>query len=123
MLATAASNFQKGINEPCVFYNPHTNMRLVLYVDDVITRGSEKETKAFYEALNDKYPLRGWDILTPDTPLTHLGFTITEEVREGVTHRYMPQEKDVVQFLEDNEIELVQEVTCPMPAREAMLRN
>ena len=35
----------------------------------------------------------------------------------------MSQGKDVVQFLEDNEIELVHEVTCPMPTREAMLRN
>ena len=123
IIESAASNFQRGIDEPCVFYNPHTGMRLVLYVDDMITRGSETATRQFYTALNDKYPLRSWDILTPDTPLQHLGFTITEEVREGRTYRYISQEKDVMQFLDDNNITLTKEVECPMPSRHAMLKK
>ena len=117
------SNFKRGEDEPCVFYNPETGMRLVLFVDDVITRGSEHETKRFYEALNKKYPLRSWSILTPDTPLIHLGFSITEEIIEGVKHRYASQEKDVLQFLEDNDIVVTKEVECPMPNRKHMLQD
>ena len=51
--------------------------RSELFMDGMITRGSREATIQFYTALNDKYPLRSWDILTPDTPLQHLGFTIT----------------------------------------------
>ena len=42
--------------------------------------------------------------MSPNNPLIHLGFTITEEVIDGVKHRYMSQEKDVIQFLEDHDI-------------------
>ena len=108
----------------CIFYNKHTGMRMALYVDDVITRGSEKETKALFKAIDETYPLRSWGILSPDNPLIqcHLGFTITEEIVDGVKHRYMSQEKDVVQFLEDHDIIITKPVTCPMPSR-AHIRN
>ena len=65
VIEDAASNFKRGEDEPYVFYNPKTGMRLVLYVDDAITRRSEHETKRFYGALNMKYPLWSWSILTP----------------------------------------------------------
>ena len=61
--------------------------------------------------------------MTPDIPLQHLGFTITEEVIEGRKYRYLSQEKDVMQFLDDNNITLTKEVVCPMPSRHAMLKK
>ena len=93
-------------------------MRIALYVDDVITRGSEKETRATFKAIDEKYPLRSWGILSPDNPLIHLGFTLTEEVIDGVKHRYMSQEKDVIQFLEDHDIMMTNAVTCPTYAKQ-----
>ena len=123
LINTAASNFERGVNEPCIFYNKHTGMRIALYVDDVITRGSEKETRALFKAIDEKYPLRSWGILSPDNPLIHLGFTITEEVIDGVKHRYMSQEKDVIQFLEDHDIIITKAVTCPMPSRAHILNK
>ena len=59
-------------------------MKIALYVDDVITRGSEQETRALFKAIDEKYPLRSWGILSPDNPLIHLGFTITEEIVDVV---------------------------------------
>ena len=56
-------------------------------------------------------------------PLQHLGFTITEEVVEGRKHRYLSQEKDVMQFLDGNNITLTKEVERPMPSRHAMLKK
>ena len=51
IIESAASNFQRGVDEPCVFYNPNTgiSMRLVLYVDDMITRGSREATIQFIQ--------------------------------------------------------------------------
>ena len=112
---------------PCIFYNKHTGIRIALYVDDVITRGSEKETRALFKDIDEKYPMRSWGILSPDNPLIHqdlvLGFTITEEVIDGVKHRYMSQEKDVIQFLEDHDVIITKAVECPMPSRAHILNK
>ena len=65
--------------------------------------------------MNETYPLRSWDILSIDSPIRYLGIDITEEIINGVKHRYMNQERDVRMFLEDHAIEIVKEIQCPMP--------
>ena len=119
----ASQGFIKGVDEECTFYNPSTGMRLVLWVDDIISRGGREETIRFYTDLNETYPLRSWDILDSENPIKYLGVDITEEIREGVKYRYMDQERDVRMFLEDHGIEIVKEVQCPMPDRERILKN
>ena len=96
-------------------------MRVVVWVDDVITRGTLEHTHDFYSRLNSKYPLRSWNILLPESPLKHLGFDITEEVIDGQLHRYMSQTDDVQKFLVDHGIELTRTITCPMPDKHRML--
>ena len=63
--------FQQGENEPCVFVHPVTGLTVVLFVDDVITRGMPEDTAEFFNTLNETYPLRSWGILSPENPLVH----------------------------------------------------
>jgi hypothetical protein len=64
------NSFQQGLNEPCVFTHPVTGLRVVLFVDDVITRGLKEDTIRFFNTLNDTYPLRSWGILSPENPFS-----------------------------------------------------
>jgi hypothetical protein len=73
------------------------------------------DTTEFFETLHKSYPLRSWDILSPEKPLTHLGYRITEEQREGKVFRYLDQEEDVARFVENNKLDLSERVGCPMP--------
>ena len=119
----AVMAYAQGMNEPCVFYNRKTGMRLALFVDDVISKGSHSETVKFYEMLNEKYPLRSWDILSENTPLVHLGYKITEEVIDGKTYRYMSQEDDVIHTLNEADIHITKHVGSPMPERDSILKD
>lgn len=107
--------FVQGKNEPCCFRHPVTGLKVVLFVDDIITRGMPDVTEQFYRAIDAEYPLRSWSVLKPGQPIKHLSFTITEHVKDGKTYRYMSQCDDVRTFMSDHGIELDAGVTCPMP--------
>ena len=115
VLDQAVSSYEQGVDEPCVFVNKVTNVRVVVFVDDILSRGSRENTTAFYTAIQSKYPMRSWDILSPENPLRHLGFEVTEEVREGETYRYLSQQADVREAMERFEINVHSDMSCPMP--------
>ena len=87
----------------------------MVFVDDILSRGSRENTTALYTAIQSKYPMRSWDILSPENPLRHLGFEVTEEVREGQTYRYLSQHADVREAMERFEINVHSDMSCPMP--------
>jgi hypothetical protein len=115
VLDSVHSKYMQGEDEPCVFVNESTGMRVVVFVDDIISRGSLDNTREFYSAVQSKYPMRSWNVLSPDSPLKHLGFTISEEVVDGCLHRYMSQADDVRQFLADHSLSIHSDISCPMP--------
>ncbi len=117
------NGFEQGLNEPCVFTHPVTGLIVVLFVDDIITRGMPEVTTQFYETLNETYALRSWSILTPENPLVHLGFSVTEEFRDGKVFRYLDQEADVKRFIRDNELEFSRRVSSPMPDKRHIVRS
>ena len=52
-----SEGFSQGMNEPCVFIHPITGLIVVLFVDDIITRGMPDDTRQFFETLNNTYAL------------------------------------------------------------------
>ena len=106
------NEYVQGKDDPCVFVNPNTGMRVVVFVDDIISRGTVVETEKFYAAVQGRYPMRTWSTLSPGHPLEHLGFTVTEEIEGGVVHRYLSQERDVEQMLSDHSIVVNTAVTA-----------
>ena len=43
--------FKQGSNEPCLFVNPVTGLKLVIYCDDFLYRGSGPESAKFHAFL------------------------------------------------------------------------
>ena len=123
LLEGTVNKYVQGEDEPCVFVNTTTGMRVVVFVDDIISRGTMAETEKFYAAVQGRYPMRTWSILSPGHPLEHLGFTVTEEVEGGETYRYLSQERDVKQLLSDHNIVVNTTVTCPMPTRSRICKD
>ena len=123
VLSGVGDSFIQGGNEPCVFRHPVTGLLVVLFVDDIITRGMPEVTEEFYARLNSKYALRSWGILSVNNPLKHLGFTITEQLVNGELHRYMDQADDVRRFISDQGLELIRPVNSPMPDKNGMLKH
>jgi hypothetical protein len=117
------NGFKQGENEPCVFVHPVTGLTVVLFVDDVITRGMPNDTTEFFNTLHKTYPLREWGILSPENSLVHLGYRITEEWVNNKVYRYLDQSEDVARFIEENELDLNVRVGCPMPDKDHIIKD
>ena len=68
-----------------------TGLIVVLYVDDLITRGSADSTDAFHVALAQRFECTPEEYLTVDHDLEFLGFTISKEEDEKDIRLYMDQ--------------------------------
>ena len=69
-LTSDEMGFVQGENEPCVFRNDGTGMRVVLYVDDLLCRGPQDESDRFHLALGERFTCRGCQSqLSPDNPI------------------------------------------------------
>ena len=123
VMDTAWNSYVQGVDEPCVFVNRETGVRMVVFVDDLITRGSAERTEELYTAIQSKYPMRSWNVLSPESPLVHLGFEISEEVKDGQVYRYMSQQREVEEFMREHSIEVHSEISCPMPDKWHLGRN
>jgi hypothetical protein len=117
------NGFKQGENEPCVFVHPVTGLTVALFVDDVITRGMPDDTTEFFNTLHKTYPLREWGILSPENPLVHLGYRITEEWVDNKVYRYLDQSDDVARFITENELCLNERVGCPMPDKDQISKD
>ena len=54
-----SEGFMVGKNDPCVYINPTTKVRLVVVVDDILCRGSRQATEAFFELMRFVLPPKG----------------------------------------------------------------
>ena len=94
----------------------HTSgFRLACHVDDIITRGHIKHTKAFWALVSSKFSLKSWDVVDYDNPLIYTGIQISK-------HRYgkdvwfsMNQSADIRDFLEQHDMWTCRPQTAPMP--------
>ena len=73
-----SEGYKKPHNEPCLFINDK-GFTVLIYVDDLICRGSEAETDRFYKISNKRFQCKDEVILTPESRLSFLGFAIIYE--------------------------------------------
>ena len=109
-----SQGFVQGADEPCSFYNPKTGLTVVGYVDDVLCRGSESASNAFYAALGKRFDCKDPSFLSYNNPLHFLGFDIllTHDDYSDIISVNMTD--TVEEFLRVNGAKPVYNITNPM---------
>ncbi len=116
-LTSEEMGFVQGSNEPCLFVHPLTGLSVVIYVDDIITRGAAECTEAFHARLGSKFDCTEAQYLAVDNALDCLGFTLTMEVDQDGVRVYMDQSEAVETLLADFDREKIPFKSSPMPGK------
>lgn len=78
-----------------MFRDPNTRFTVVLYVDDILTRGSTGQTKEFHAALGAKFDCKPESYLAIDNALDLIGFSITQIEEDGERCVYLDQQQQL----------------------------
>ena len=76
-LESPEMGFRKGKNQPCIYWNPKTDLLIAVYVDDILADGDEADVKDFFEKLADRFECGEPDWLNPETPLDFIGMEVS----------------------------------------------
>ena len=98
-----SQGYERSTHDQCLFVNPTTHMRLAVHVDDILARGSRKQTELFWAALNARYPLKEWEIVDYDNPVTYTGYTIGKVTKAGKPWYTQDMVNDIAAFLTDQQ--------------------
>ena len=113
--------FKQSKNDLCLFYNPDTKVRLGVHVDDIIARGSKRQTKLFWKKLDARFKLKEWDIVDYDNPLTYTGMTVGKLRQGGKVWYTLDMAADIADFLADAGMSGSRTTTAPMPYKQEIL--
>ena len=111
-LTSDKMGFKQGSNEPCLFVNPVTGTKLVIYCDDFLVRDSGPESAKFHTASESRFRCRpgSKQVLTPENPIE---FTMEEGALAG--SYFMDQSEAIAKFLTQHDMCDVRCRESPMP--------
>jgi hypothetical protein len=109
------AGYVQGSNEPCVFLHPDTKHKIVLYVDDILSRGSEQVTIEFYNKLMARFDCKDPTYLTDGETITFTGLDLSMNIVEGYPRYQLSQERELREFLVDKGLEGERRRSSPMP--------
>jgi hypothetical protein len=112
-----ADGFVQGKNDPCLFTNPVTGLVVVIYVDDVITRGGADVTKEFHDRFGARFKCTDVEYLALDHELDFLAFTVRLEEADGVVYISLDQSEAIELLLADFDRASIPVKTAPMPSK------
>ena len=118
-----SQGFIRSDNDKCVFTHPVTRMRLGVHVDDILARGSRKQTKLFWELLGARFGLKSWEIVEYDNPIVFTGYTISKVNRNGQAWYTMDMITDIEAFLVDTGADGSRLTTAPMPYKAELTQD
>ena len=108
--------YVQGKNDLCTFHHPTTKHRIVIHVDDLLTRGTREAQENFFTQLRKRFDIKEPRYLTPETPLDFCGIRIQESIVNGQRWYSMDQEEEMIKFLEEHEeFQGMTTVGTPMP--------
>ena len=114
-----SEGFKPGMNEPCVF--THSNgLKVAVWVDDIIVRGTQEATASFYSALAKRFDIKDPSYLTPQSPLCFVGLDIEEQATNNGAVRVIHQNNVMSEYLSSLDILPNTAVRCPMPESKAL---
>jgi len=71
--------FDRGKNEPSVFWHAERQLILLLYVDDVLADGNEEDVDWIFELLAERFDTKEEEILLPGTVIDYLGLHLVRD--------------------------------------------
>ena len=93
--------FQVTENDQCLFVHPVTKMRVGTHVDDLLSRGRQKNTEQFWAAITKESGVKSWGVVTEDKPLSYLSMRISKSIKGNKVWYHLDQEDHIYQFLMD----------------------
>lgn len=69
--------FERGDNEPSVFYHSGRDLLVLLYVDDALADGEQEDVEWFFKELGKRFECKDPDWLAPGEPLDYLGMEVS----------------------------------------------
>ena len=120
-----SEGFTQCKNEPCLFINTDTGMKVLLYVDDLIVRGSPDESSKFHDQLEKRFDCRegSRQLLTPDHPVDFTGLTLTMEKGVNSDYYYIDQSSAIATFLVAHQLDDCPVRDCPMTDPKVLTRK
>ena len=115
--------YERSKHDQCLFYNPTTHMRLAVHVDDILARGSRKQTEIFWADLHARYPLKEWEVVDYNNPVTYTGYTIGKVNKGGNIWYTLDMCNDIAAFLSDTQQDGSRPVSAPMPYMSEMTKD
>lgn len=74
-----ALNFKRGENDPSVYYRNDDDIRVLVYVDDILSDGPPKALENMFKELKKKYTLRDIHTLSVESSIDYIGVNITTD--------------------------------------------
>jgi hypothetical protein len=105
--------------------NSETGIKVLLYVDDLIVRGSPDESKKFHDQLEERFDCRtgSRQILSPEHPVDFTGMTLTMEKGVNLDSYYLDQTQALTAFLVTHDLDECPVRDCPMPNAKVLTRS
>jgi hypothetical protein len=86
--------YEQDKNDPCAFikYGEKAEARgnkkevphgLMVHVDDILSRGSPKQSEVFYKALAERFQCKDPEYLTEDNSIVYTGVEIAQTTIDG----------------------------------------
>ena len=109
-------------NDPCLYVHPNGHT-LVTHVDDILCRGSVKDSEYFYERLAQRFQCKDPEYVTPNNNITFTGMDIGMEVDNNGAEWYtVSQERELREFLIGKGLDQEKIRTSPMNDRSVITR-
>ena len=119
-LESPGMGFVPGKNDPCVYVNKETGMRLALVVDDILCRGPMGATVQFYKDLEKRFEVKDPTYLTDETPIKYVGFDIRTWHKNDRVYISIDQRVDLENYLSSIEYSDGHVVSNPMSDRHVL---
>ena len=120
---TVDLGYIQGENEPCLFVHPETGLTMVIHVDDILCRGSQKDSDEFYRKLGERFQCKDPEFLTPGSYLTFTGMDIGLEYQNSELIYSISQERELLEFLEGKGLDSEPKRSSPMPNRNVLVKG
>ena len=105
-LTSDEMGFKQGSNEPCLFVNPITGVKSVIYCDDFLVRDSGPESAKFHTALESRFDYRpgSRQVLTLENPIEFTGVRISMGKGTLADSYFMDQSEAIAKFLTEHDM-------------------